>query len=309
MLRHLVDIAQLGEEVLLEIVRDARFLLGQPHSAWQHSSLQGTEVVHLFFENSTRTLISFQLAAHRTGCQPITLDLKQSSAAKGESFERTIATIDAMQPTFIAVRHTLDSAITDAIKMAKHGRLINAGSGTTAHPTQAIADLITLYEEFGEDSLAGLQVGIMGDTRHSRVARSLITALNFVVQSPVRVIAPPGWDLQDSQAKPKLRYANVHSLQQGIAGCDVLVVLRTQTERHTCEAEHQETRRQQDWQLQLPYLDSLSSRGIVMHPGPALEGAEISAECLRSPRMRAQAQVANGVAGRAALLRSMARGL
>lgn len=302
--RHLVDISQLGKEVLLEIVQDACYLLRQPHNQWAHEALIGSEIVQLFFENSTRTLLSFQLAAHRAGCQPLSLDLRASSTAKGESFERTIATIDAMEPTFITLRHAEDDSIEKAIKSAQHGRFINAGSGKTAHPTQAIADLITLFEEFGEDQIPGLRVGVMGDVRHSRVARSLITALNFVVDAPVRVIAPVGWDLDAAtESSSGMRYTNIDSLEEGIGGCDVVVVLRTQTERLTPE----ELQRRHHWQLHTNHLELLSPRGIVMHPGPALEGAEISTECLKSKQMRAQQQVANGVAGRAALLRCLAR--
>ncbi len=268
-------------------------------------TLRGTTVVNLFFEDSTRTRISFEVAAKRLSADVITFSAKGSSVSKGESLQDTAQTLQAMGADGIVMRHPSSGA---AHVLATSGwtraGVVNAGDGTHEHPTQALLDAFTIRRRRdGDDSrgrdLAGLRVVIVGDVLHSRVARSnlwLLTALG----ASVRLVGPPtllpahveGWPVTTGI-----------DLDEAIAdGPDVVMMLRVQRERMT-EAFFPSAREYARlYGLSVARADALPSTSLVMHPGPMNRGLEIAGAVADSPRSTVLEQVQNGVAVRMAVL-------
>ena len=268
-------------------------------------TLRGTTVVNLFFEDSTRTRISFEVAAKRLSADVITFSAKGSSVSKGESLQDTAQTLQAMGADGIVIRHSSSGA---AHVLATSGwtraGVVNAGDGTHEHPTQALLDAFTIRKRrHGDDSrgrdLAGLEVVIVGDVLHSRVARSnlwLLTALG----ASVRLVGPPtllpahveGWPVTTGI-----------DLDEAIAtGPDVVMMLRVQRERMS-EAFFPSAREYARlYGLSVARADALPAASLVMHPGPMNRGLEIAGAVADSPRSTVLEQVQNGVAVRMAVL-------
>lgn len=289
--RHLLDVEGMSREELERII-DLGVEMRAARAARAHRSLLEDEIVGLaFFEASTRTRISFELAAKALGATVVDLDIAGSSVAKGESLVDTLRTLERTGVTTVALRH--GSAGTPQLAARTTGmRVINAGDGAHAHPTQALADALTLREAFG--ALDGRLVAIVGDVVHSRVARSNIHALT-ALGARVRVAGPPAW-IDGFDAWPGLETAT--SLGAALDGADAVMALRVQLERGA-EATNDYVDR---WRIDDERMRLAGPDAVLLHPGPTNEGVEVTAQVADGPRSLIGRQVENGVPVRMAVL-------
>ena len=254
------------------------------------ASLAGRLVFNLFYENSTRTLMSFATAAHRLGADVVTLPVEYSSVKKGESLEDTARTLNAMRPDMLIIRHGQNGApgiVADIL----HAPVINAGDGTNEHPTQALLDALALRVRLG--GFEGLKVAICGDIKHSRVARSNAKLL-LRLGAEVRLGGPPSLLPDDG---PSL------TVDEAIAGADVVMMLRVQRERLDEELGDAPGEYLSRYGLTAERLALAAPDALVMHPGPMNRGVEIADEVADDPqRSIIQLQVEAGVAVRMACL-------
>ena len=300
--RHLLSINDLSPQDALGILNTASELSKISDGPMKKlPTLRGRTVVNLFFEDSTRTRISFESAAKRLSADVINFSAKGSSVSKGESLKDTAQTLQAMGADAVVIRHGASGA---AQRLADSGwisaSVINAGDGTHEHPTQALLDAYTIRSKFPQyqDSFAGLKVGIVGDILHSRVARSNVLLLTKL-GAKVTLVAPPtlipvgvaDWDVDVS-----------YDLDEVVKKVDVLMMLRVQSERMKDSFFPSEREYSRGYGLDLARLNALQEHAIVMHPGPMNRGLEISAESADSHRSVVLAQVANGVLIRMAVL-------
>ena len=270
-------------------------------------TLRGRTVVNLFFEDSTRTRISFEAAAKRLSADVINFAVKGSSVAKGESLKDTALTLEAMGADAVVVRHSASGAPHRLSKWLR-GSVINAGDGAHEHPTQALLDAFTIRRRFGRGSgeaLDGLRVTIVGDVLHSRVARSNVWLLHLL-GAEVALVAPPtllpvaidGWPCSVS-----------YDLDAALPKSDVVMMLRIQQERMNAAYFPSVREYSRRYGLDTARLGQLPEDAIVMHPGPMNRGVEIAAEVADSPRSTIVEQVANGVSVRMAVLYLLLGGL
>jgi len=262
--------------------------------------LKGRTLMNLFFENSTRTQASFELAGKRLGADVMNMSVRTSSVAKGETLIDTAVTLNAMQPDLLVIRHASSGAA--ALLSQKVGcSVINAGDGQHEHPTQALLDALSMRRALGR--VAGLTVAICGDVMHSRVARSNVNLLNMLGAN-VRLVGPP--TLMPSGAA---RWgAEVHhDLEKGIAGADVVMMLRLQLERMQGALVPSTREYFRFWGLDREKLKAAAPNVRVMHPGPMNRGVEIDSDVADDPAVSLiQDQVEMGVAARMAVLASLA---
>jgi len=258
--------------------------------------LRGKVVASLFYEDSTRTRLSFETAAKRLSCDVMTFNVASSSVKKGESLRDTVQTVAAMGIDAIVVRHPSAGAplrITDWTDAS----VINAGDGRHAHPTQALLDMLTLRRHRGP-SLDGLRVAIVGDVRHSRVARSDVKALHLL-GAHITLVAPPtllpesleGWPVQV-----------VYDLDDVVSEVDVVMLLRMQFERQQQALFPTVREYTARYGLTAARAERLKPDALIMHPGPMNRGVEVAAEVADGPASLVIEQVANGVAARMAVL-------
>lgn len=261
-------------------------------------TLRGKTVINLFFENSTRTRTSFELAAKRLSADAVNISISSSSVAKGETLLDTALNLDAMAPDCIVVRHSSAGVPHQLAKVSK-AAIVNAGDGANEHPTQALLDAMTIREH--KKAIKGLEVAIVGDILHSRVARSnihLLTKLGAKVRvaGPNTLVPPDFGHLVESdlQVMPKI--------EDAIAGADVVMILRIQRERQ--DSAYFPTLREYaiHYGLTNERLDLAKKDAIVLHPGPMNRGIEISSEVADSSRSLILDQVKYGVAVRMAVL-------
>ena len=252
--------------------------------------LQNKLVFNLFYENSTRTAMSFAAAAHRLGAAPVFLPVEQSSIKKGETFEDTTRTLNAMRPDCIVVRHRENGAPARMAELVDCP-IINAGDGTNEHPTQALLDALALKVRLGR--IEGMKVAICGDIRHSRVARSNAKLLPRL-GAQVRLGGPPSLVPDDVPAL---------SIDEAIAGADVIMMLRVQRERLEEDLGDGPGEYLSRYGLTSERLASAAPNAVVMHPGPMNRGVEIADEVADDPeRSLILLQVEAGVAMRMACL-------
>lgn len=266
-------------------------------------TLRGRTVVNLFFENSTRTRTSFELAAKRLSADSVNMNAAASSTTKGESLEDTAETISAMNVDIVVIRHRYAGAPYQ-LSQHMHSRthIINAGDGKHQHPTQTLLDLFTMRDRFG--SFKGLKVGIVGDISHSRVAGSLCPALTSL-GADVTVIAPPTL----LPARPDVLGAKVCcDLDEVIGDLDVVYMLRIQQERLDESPIPSLREYSMLYGIGGKRLSMMKDDAIIMHPGPVNRGVELSAEAADSPRARILDQVNAGVAVRMAVMYLMLGG-
>jgi aspartate carbamoyltransferase catalytic subunit len=265
--------------------------------------LLGRTVINLFFESSTRTRTSFELAAKRLGGDVINMQVQASSIKKGETLLDTAMTLNAMHPDVLVVRHP-DSGAVNLLSQKVDGAVINAGDGSHEHPTQALLDALTIRRRRGR--LEGLVVAICGDVLHSRVARSNIHLLT-TMGARVRVIAPP--TLLPS-AIERLGVEVFTDMRRGLAGCDIVMMLRLQTER--MQGSYVPSTREYFHFFGLDYdkLSAAKPDALIMHPGPMNRGVEIDSEVADDiDRSAIREQVEMGVAVRMACLDLLTREL
>jgi len=304
--RHLLDTRSLSRADALRILDVAEDMADtQRREVKKLPTLRGKTVVNLFFEDSTRTRISFEAAAKRLSADVINFSAKGSSVSKGESLQDTAQTLQAMGADAVVIRHGASGAPrTLATSGWITAGVVNAGDGTHEHPTQALLDAFTIRKRtYGEDSrgrdLAGLHVTIVGDILHSRVARSNVWLLH-TLGARVTLVGPPTLIPQDVSAWPaRVEY----DLDAAIAERpDALMMLRIQLERMNAAYFPTEREYARAWGLDAARLAALPPDSIVMHPGPMNRGLEISAAAADSPRSTVLEQVTNGVSVRMAAL-------
>lgn len=253
-------------------------------------SLQDKLIITLFFENSTRTRSSFEIAAKRLGAQVVHLDVDKSSTQKGETLLDTVLNLDAMNPDAIIVRHA-QNGIPKTIDEHVKAQVINAGDGNHAHPTQALLDLFTIQQHFGKEHIKGKRIAIVGDIKNSRVAHSNMELLaRFGLD--ITLVAP-------SFFMPQTTFKNTDNLRSIIDDVDIIMSLRTQTERHSDVY----TTPQEYAKEFCITQELLQKRNIlILHPGPVHRNIDIEDGVLADARCKVLAQVTNGVAVRMAVL-------
>lgn len=263
------------------------------------SPLAGKTVINLFFEPSTRTLAAFELAAKKLGADVLSLPVASSSLQKGESILDTARTLAAMRPAVLVIRQREEGVLDKIAEMVSCG-VINAGEGRLEHPTQALADALTIRRRKG--TIAGVRVAIVGDIAHSRVARSnvaLLTRLGAIVH----LIAPEALLPKDVQATDTIRLFT--TLHEGLTGADVVMALRVQRERMDEHALGQDI---SNYRLDGQSLAFAKPDTIVMHPGPMNRGVEIDGALADDPvRSAVIEQVELGVAVRMACLEAVSK--
>ncbi|RDV43505.1 aspartate carbamoyltransferase [Leifsonia sp. ku-ls] len=305
-MRHLLSTRDLAREDALQLLDVAEDMADvQEREVKKLPTLRGKTVVNLFFEDSTRTRISFEAAAKRLSADVINFSAKGSSVSKGESLKDTAQTLQAMGADAVVIRHGSSGAPqTLATSGWIEAGILNAGDGTHEHPTQALLDAFTMRRRLhgtasrGKD-LDGVSVAIVGDILHSRVARSNVWLLR-TLGAHVTLVAPPTLLPVDVSGWP---VAVQYDLDEAIAaGPDVVMMLRIQAERMNAAFFPTTREYSRRWGLDEERLARLRADSIVMHPGPMNRGLEISAAAADSPRSTVREQVANGVSVRMAAL-------
>ncbi len=293
----LLGIEELDRDEIESILRRARDFQHIQHQAVKKSDLlRGKMIVNLFFESSTRTRTSFEIAAKRMGADAVSISASGSSVAKGESLVDTLNTLAAMRPDAIVMRHAASGA---PHFLARHlpTPIINAGDGTHEHPTQALLDALTILDY--RPALEGLRVAITGDIAHSRVARSNIHLLSKFGASIVLCGPPTMLPAELAQLAPGVTLT--HEISEAIRDADVIMMLRVQLERQN-ETAFPAGEYYSFYGLRLEHLALARPEVLVMHPGPINRGREISSEVADSQRSVILNQVENGVAVRMAVL-------
>jgi aspartate carbamoyltransferase catalytic subunit len=295
--KHLLGIDDLGPEGIQEVLGLAEsFLEVTRRDIPKVPALRGRTVVSMFYEDSTRTRLSFETAAKRLSADTMTFSTSSSAVRKGESLLDTVRTVEAMGIDAIVVRHR-SAGVPHRVAGWIDASVVNAGDGWHEHPTQALLDAFTLRRRRGEN-FAGLRVAIVGDVKHSRVARSNVKALS-ALGAEVTLIGPPTLMPPDLEGWP---VAVSYDLDEVLPQCDVLYVLRIQRERIS-EALFPSLREYAiRYGVTTERLARLPSDALVMHPGPTNRGVEIAAEVADDPRSVINEQVSNGVAVRMAVL-------
>ncbi len=290
-MQHLIKTDDFTLEEIQELYADAaRFKEGHIVPL-----LQNKIIITLFFENSTRTRSSFEIAAKRLGAQMVHLDVAKSSTKKGETLTDTAMNLDAMGPNAIIVRHA-NSGVPKILSEHTKASIINAGDGAHAHPTQALLDLFTMKEHFGD--VKGKKIAIVGDIKNSRVANSNIELLQRAGMEIV-LVTPPHF-------LPKTTLPHTHDLHEIIDDVDVIMSLRTQTERH----EHPTYASLKDYASDFCITKELvGDRDIILlHPGPVHRNIDIDDAMLSDERCKVLQQVENGVFVRMAVLKKLTLG-
>jgi len=296
--RHLLDIERLSATDITAVLDLAETYAGQNRSANKKSDkLNGKSVVNLFFEPSTRTRTSFELAAYRLGSDVVNIDIEHSSTKKGETLLDTVLNLDAMQIDALVIRHAEDG-VPQFIAPQMKASVINAGDGKNEHPTQALVDAFTMRRH--KKTLQGLNVAICGDISHSRVARSNVYLLTKLGAN-VRFIAP-SYFMAPSYGK--LNIPTFEDMKEGLTGVDVIMMLRIQHER-MAQGEFAVSLKDyhQRYGLDHKKLAAAKPDVIVMHPGPINRDVEITSQLADDPKFSViHEQVAAGVAVRMAVL-------
>ncbi|MFN3826838.1 MAG: aspartate carbamoyltransferase catalytic subunit [Micavibrio sp.] len=298
-MKHLTGIDTLSDN-------DLRTLLDKGHvyadaldkGDFRSDRLKGRVIVNMFLENSTRTRTSFEMAALRLGASLINWDAETSSLKKGESFSDTIRTLAAMKPDGLVIRSAEYNAPQAVVQMIDCP-VINAGDSWREHPTQALLDTLTLERHFKTKGLSGLTIAICGDVSHSRVAGSDMQIFKRL-GAHVKVIAPP---FLMPKKFPAAGIESFTSLEEGLPGCDVVMMLRNQKERMNEDLIPSDAAFFRQYGLTIERLDLASKNAVVMHPAPMNRGVEIADEVADDPvRSLIFKQMANGVPARMAVL-------
>jgi aspartate carbamoyltransferase catalytic subunit len=302
-LRHLLTLNGLGRERIVALLDRAAAL----RKTWRGGTLQpllaGQTVMNLFFEDSTRTRTSFELAARRLGADVINFDIARSSTNKGETLEDTLATLEAMEADAFIVRHKDNGTPARCALHARRAAIVNAGDGNHAHPTQGLLDLLTIRDH--KKDIEGLNVTICGDVRHSRVARSDIDGLAALGAGEIRICGPAAL-LPDPSEFPGCRI--IWDFDAALAECDVVVMLRLQKERMQSALGLAEADYFAAYGLTPERLAKARRDAIVMHPGPMNRGIEIADAVADGPQSVILEQVANGIFVRMAVLAELLAG-
>jgi aspartate carbamoyltransferase catalytic subunit len=298
-LRHLLTLENLSRTQLEGLLQRAQQFvrpLGVPPASSQ--ALSGATVANLFTEPSTRTRVSFELAAKRLGAQVVNLEMQLSSRVKGESMLDTVYTLQSMQVDAFVIRDA-EAGVPQlvAAHVAPHVSVLSAGEAHLSHPTQGLLDALTIRQS--KQRFAGLAVAIIGDIRHSRVARSAWQALRTLGVTELRLVAPPALMPEADEFAGCTRHSR---LEDGLPGADVIMMLRIQKERMGAADLPDGAQYFAAWGLSAERLALARPDAIVMHPQPMNRGIEIASEVADGPQSVIRDQVRNGVAVRMAVL-------
>lgn len=300
--KHLLDIESTPPDVLKHILALASAMRERPGDF--ENACDGRLLVNLFYEPSTRTRVSFEIAALRLGLRVVNIAAADSSVKKGETLMDTFRTLQAMAPDVVVVRHPEDGALAPLANAAvPELHLVNAGDGARAHPTQALLDLVTLQQHAGP--LEDLTVVVAGDLHHSRVTRSGAALLKTLGVGELRLCAPPGLE-----AGPRVTAGATcfDSLDDALVGANVVMMLRIQRERLAGMAIPDPESYHRQWGLTEARLAHAAPGCLVMHPGPMNRGVEIASSVADGPRSLILEQVANGVFTRMAVIHTLLNG-
>lgn len=307
-MKHLTSIRELDRGEAIELLDNAQELSSvNSREVKKLPALRGKTVVNLFYENSTRTRISFEIAAKRLSADVINFAAATSSVSKGESLKDTAQTLEALGADAIVIRHPMSGAAqTLSTKNWISGSVVNAGDGSHEHPTQALLDALTIRQikSSGSD-LAGIKVLIVGDIQHSRVARSNVLLLNLlgakVTLAGPETLLPKGFESLGCEA--------LHSFEDALEQePDVVMMLRVQRERMQGVFFPSEREYAAKWSLSGARYRSLKDDAVILHPGPMNRGFEISDEAADDPRSAVLTQVKNGLSVRMAVLYKLLAG-
>jgi len=303
-LRHLLTLEGLTREELSQLLDLAQFYVRFPGELpARDQSLWGRTVANLFFEPSTRTRVSFELAAKRLGADVVNLDMQSSSRVKGETVLDTIYTLQAMQVDVFVMRDAEPGLPADvAAHVAPHVSVLNAGEAHVSHPTQGLLDALTIRQRKGD--FADLTVAIVGDLSHSRVARSTARALLTLGVGELRLVSPASLMPGPGELDGASRH---HTLAEGIRGADVVMALRIQHERMSASDALDKEAFYREWGISTDNLRQAKPDAIVMHPGPMNRGVEITSEVADGRQSVIRQQGTNGVAVRMAVLATIVR--
>ncbi|OFI47727.1 aspartate carbamoyltransferase [Floricoccus penangensis] len=291
-LQHLVTMETLSNEEVMALVENAQEYKKTNPSA---QSLKEEFVANMFFESSTRTHKSFEVAERRLGYKVVDFDASTSSVNKGETLYDTVLTMSAIGIDVCVIRHPQDSYYEELIASPTiKSSIVNGGDGSGQHPSQCLLDLMTIYEEFGHFN--GLKIAIAGDLSHSRVAKSNMIMLKRL-GAELYFIAPDEWHTDEFD-----EYGKHVQLDDIIEELDVLMLLRVQHERHHGSEEFSEAKYNKEFGLTHERYDRLKDAAIIMHPAPVNRGVEIDDDLVESPKSRIVEQMTNGVYVRMAIL-------
>ncbi len=267
--KHILSIKDLSIKDITDILTKAEKFLNKRNK--KKNSFSNKNIINLFFEDSTRTLTSFELAGKQLGASVINMSIATSSIKKGETLIDTAMTLNAMDPDILIVRHNM-SGVPYLLSEKVNCSVINAGDGSNEHPTQALLDALTIKRH--KKRISGLEVAILGDVLHSRVARSNIYLLNKL-GAKVRVICPP------TLLPPNIEELGVKvfkNLEDGLNNVDIIMVLRIQKERMSGSFVPSEKEFFKFWGLDRKKLNNAKKNALVMHPGPINRGIEIDSD-------------------------------
>jgi aspartate carbamoyltransferase catalytic subunit len=298
-LRHFLTIENLPRQTLIEILDTAEnFATVGTQNVKKVPLLRGKTIVNLFFEPSTRTRTTFELAAKRLSADVLNINISTSSTSKGESLLDMLRNLEAMHCDMFVVRHNQSGAAHFiAEHVAPHISVINAGDGSHAHPTQGMLDAFTIRRH--KPDFANLRVAIVGDIMHSRVARSEIHALNTLGVPEVRVVGPHTLIPREARA---LGVHVFHNMRDGIKDVDVIMMLRLQRERMNSAMLPSEAEYFSEYGITEEKLALAKPDAIILHPGPINRGVEIESAVADGPQSVILEQVTNGIAVRMAIM-------
>ena len=299
-LNHLLGLEGLPKNQIEKILNVAGDLLDQKFKLQKSKILRDMSVANLFFEPSTRTRNTFEIAAKRTSAKTINVDLENSATKKNETLMDTMHTLKAIQIDMFVIRHQQNGLPHSVAENLEGVSIINAGDGINAHPTQALLDMLTIRQH--KKSFDNLSVAIVGDIRHSRVARSDIQAMKTLGTTDIRLIAPE--TLHYKEETPGLE--RFGSLEKGIEGADVIISLRLQKESMIAAYIPDEQTYFDGFGLTSENLKLAKPDAIVMHPGQVNRGIELSSEVADGPQSVILQQVTNGIAVRMAVMEILA---
>ncbi len=292
---HFLEISQLSQHEVNALIQRALYFKNND----DYPCYPKFTVANLFYENSTRTRVSFEIAANNLSMPVVNFDLQRSSENKGETIEDTLNTLAAMGISLFVIRHTQDGLPQALVaKCADKVHIINAGDGKHAHPSQALLDLMTIIEK--KPNLSELKIAIVGNIRHSRVANSLQAICAVMDIGELVLVAPPVWQPQ------QVHYGRVtDSLHDGLVDADVVICLRVQHERLLDGEQVELANYRRDYALTLEALAYAKKDAMVLHPGPMNRGVEIDSDVADGSQSFILQQVSNGVYMRMAILESM----
>ncbi|MGK0255657.1 MAG: aspartate carbamoyltransferase catalytic subunit [Arcobacteraceae bacterium] len=293
-MQHLITTADFSNEEIIKLFDDAKLFIDLE----SNDLLKGKLIVTLFFENSTRTRSSFEIAAKRLGADVVNLEVQTSSTKKGETVEDTIANLNAMKPDAIIIRHT-DCGLPASLVNYVNCPIINAGDGKNAHPTQALLDLYTILDHYNYD-VKGKNIAIVGDILNSRVASSNLELLPRFGLIPI-LVAPKEFNVIS-------KYKSVKNIKSVIDDLDIIMSLRVQYERHTFLGTEKKLATVTEKYAKKYCITKKLIKDknlLILHPGPVNRNIDISDEVLQDPRSKVLEQVANGVAVRMACLKKL----